>query len=452
MVESKEEAERDAVNSCRVVKGGRVVMDRGKALVGLGNWVQGLRCLPWLAVNFFLKDTLHVHPSTLQLLQNSVNLPMVAKPLYGVISDAVYIRGQHRIPYIIVGVLLQAVSWLSIAVLPPASVSIFTVTFLLLLSNLGASVVEVANDALVAEFDKRPNTTKKPQQSSSGELQSFVLMCASIGGVMGNLIGGISIDKLSSQTLFFAFGLLLLIQLLATITIDENSLNLPKATFNSGIKTQMSDLIVALKKPEIAYSLAWLASSYAVVPFLPGTMFFYQTQFLKLDSSILGISKVFGQAALLLWSVVYNKRLKSISPRKLVCAIQIAVFLFMVSDALFVKRMYLNIGISDSVYVVIISGLLEVLVLFKVLPYSVLLAQLCPKGCEGSLMAFLMSTVALAGIISGCLGVALASFVGISGNDFSGLPQGILIQAGFALLPLFWSSWIPSYTKSSKED
>ncbi|WP_108258932.1 hypothetical protein [Mangrovicoccus ximenensis] len=34
--------------------------------------------------------------STLQLLQNSANLPMVAKPLYGVVSDAVYIRGQHR--------------------------------------------------------------------------------------------------------------------------------------------------------------------------------------------------------------------------------------------------------------------------------------------------------------------------------------------------------------------
>lgn len=74
-----------------------------RKLLGLGFWVQGFRCFPWMAVNFFLKDGLNVDPSTLQLLQNSANLPMVAKPLYGIVSDAVYIGGQHRIPYIAIG-------------------------------------------------------------------------------------------------------------------------------------------------------------------------------------------------------------------------------------------------------------------------------------------------------------------------------------------------------------
>lgn len=35
--------------------------------------------------------------------QNAANLPMVAKPLYGVVSDAFYIQGQHRLPYIALG-------------------------------------------------------------------------------------------------------------------------------------------------------------------------------------------------------------------------------------------------------------------------------------------------------------------------------------------------------------
>lgn len=74
-----------------------------KMVLGVGFFVQGLRCFPWLAVNFFLKDTLNVEPSTLQILQNSANLPMVAKPLYGILSDAFYIWGQHRIPYVAVG-------------------------------------------------------------------------------------------------------------------------------------------------------------------------------------------------------------------------------------------------------------------------------------------------------------------------------------------------------------
>lgn len=74
-----------------------------RKVLGLGYWVQGFRCFPWMAINFFLKDALHVHPSTLQLLLNSSNLPMVAKPLYGILSDSVYLADQHRIPYIAIG-------------------------------------------------------------------------------------------------------------------------------------------------------------------------------------------------------------------------------------------------------------------------------------------------------------------------------------------------------------
>lgn len=74
-----------------------------KLLLGIGFFVQGMRCFPWMGVNFFLKDGLKVEPSTLQILQSSANLPMVAKPFYGILSDSLYIFGQHRVPYIALG-------------------------------------------------------------------------------------------------------------------------------------------------------------------------------------------------------------------------------------------------------------------------------------------------------------------------------------------------------------
>ncbi|KAJ4959424.1 hypothetical protein NE237_026535 [Protea cynaroides] len=347
-------------------------------------------------------------------------------------------------------VFLQAVSWLAIALLPFSDVSIINISIFLVLGNLGASIVEVANDALVAETGKQGLSSKKPQ-SSSGELQSFVWMAASIGGVLGNLLGGITVERFSAQTMFIAFGLLLTIQFFTTMSVHENSVNLPRKTSDSGIRKQFKELSLALRKPEIAYSLAWFASSYAVVPVLTGTMFFYQTQHLGLDSSVLGLSKVFGQAAMLLWSVIYNKHLKLVPPRKLISAVQATMVLFMLSDVLFVKQIYRNMGVPDSVYVVVFSGLLEVLFQFKVLPFSVIMAQLCPPGCEGSLMAFLMSAIALSTIVSGYLGVILASYVGVSADDFEGLPHGILIQAACTFMPLFWSSWIPSDVKLRKE-
>ncbi|XP_047182896.1 probable folate-biopterin transporter 7 isoform X2 [Vigna umbellata] len=339
--------------------------DGGKLrkVLGLGYWVQGFRCFPWLVVSFYLKDGLNVDPSTLQILQNSANLPMVGKPLYGLVSDSVYISGQHRVPYIAFGAFLQALSWIIIAI-SPSNISIFTISIYLLLSNLGASIAEVANDAIVAEMAKQsPSSTKHRQPSSSGNLQSFVWIVGSAGGVLG-------------------------------------------------------------------------------------TMFFYQTQHLKINSSVLGISKVFGQATMLLWGIIYNQYFKSVPPRKLISAIQATMAFFMISDFLFVRGFYRQMGVPDSVYVVIFSGFLEVLFFFKILPFSVLIAQMCPPGCEGSIMAFLMSSIALAFIVSGYLGVALASYIKITGSDFSGFPHALLIQAACTMVPTFWSSCIPDKVES----
>ncbi|MBA0728970.1 hypothetical protein Golax_022854 [Gossypium laxum] len=426
---------------------------KGKAkwiriLLGVGYWVQGFRCFPWMAVNFFLKDSVKVDSSTLQILQNSVNLPMVGKPIYGVVSDAVYISGQHRVPYIAIGAFLQAVSWLTIVILSQSNISIVTLSLYLLLSNLGASVAEVANDAIVAEMGKSENS----QSASSGELQSFVWMASSVGGVLGNLLGGAAIDRFSPQSMFIFFGLLLVLQFLITISVPERSLNLPKSPSNVGIRKQLSELSAALQKPEIAYSIAWFAASYAIIPALTGTMFFYQTQYLKIDAAVLGISKVFGQVVTLLWGIIYNRSLKSVQPRKLIETIQATMAVFMISDVLFVKGIYRQMGVPDSIYIVVFSGVLEVLFFFKILPFSILIAQLCPRGCEGSLMAFVMSAVALAFIVSGYLGVALASYLGVTGNDFSGLPLGLLIQAVCTFLPLFSSSWIPDQKSKTRTE
>ncbi|KAL1208700.1 putative folate-biopterin transporter 7 [Cardamine amara subsp. amara] len=387
-----------------------------KWLLGFGYFVQGFRGFPWLGANFFLTDELHVNPSVLQLLQNSANIPMVAKPVYGIVSDSVYFFGQHRIPYIAFGALLQAISWLAIAFLSRSNVSILALSLYLLLSNLGASLVEVANDAIVAEAGKQ----------KSSETQS----------------SGIAIKTFSAQSTFLVFGILALLQFLVSINIREKSLNLPKNPSLAGIGKHISDLSKVLRKPEISYSIAWIALSTAVVPVLTGTMFFYQTKFLKIDASYLGISKVFGQIAMLLWGVAYNRWLKSIRPRKLIAAIQVTIAVFVISDLLFVKGVYRDLGVPDSVYVLFFSGILETLFYFKNLPFTVLMVRVCPPGCEGSLMAFVMSAIALAFIVSGSFGIVLASFVGVTEGDFSGFTRGLAVEAICVGIPLILTSWI----------
>ncbi|OMO61181.1 Biopterin transport-related protein BT1 [Corchorus olitorius] len=80
---------------------------------------------------------------------------MVAKLLYGILSDVLYIGGAHRTPYISVEVLLQILSWGQLALIPFVEQALPTLMACVVHSNLGVSIIEVAKDALVAEHGKK---------------------------------------------------------------------------------------------------------------------------------------------------------------------------------------------------------------------------------------------------------------------------------------------------------
>lgn len=381
---------------------------------------------------------------------------------------------------------MQAAAWGSIALTPAAGSSIAIVTALLLLSNLGASIMEVATDALVAECGK------KHKGDSSGELQSFAWMALATGSVLGNLFGGIIVSQVDARTMFIVYVLLLTLEIGTSLILRERSFglvsvkgtkipetrNLIKRKLRSysylknvihnasknnaarlqwresailtSIKSQISDVMELLKNPKIAYPLAWFAVSYAMIPLLSGTMFFYHTQHLKIDPCILGLAKVVGQLGLLLGSIIYNRSLKKFPFRKLLCSVQFLISACMLSDILLVKQLNIRLGISNEVFVLGVSAFAEAVAQFKILPFTVLFAQLCPAGCEGSLMALVMSVQCLASIISGYLGVGLASLLRVSSENYSQLPLGIFIQSMATLVPLIWISFIPNAKPASE--
>ncbi|KAJ4841893.1 hypothetical protein Tsubulata_014254, partial [Turnera subulata] len=417
-------------------------------LCGVGYWVQGFRCFPWLALNFHLAHYLSLHPSTLQLLQHSANLPFVVKPLFGLLSDAIYIGGARRIPYIVIGgkpverliefklsAFLQILSWISLALIPVAREALPILMPCMLLGNMGASITEVAQDALVAEYGK---------QHRMGALQSYAFMALAVGGVLGNLLGGYFLTKSPPKTMFMEFAVLLSLQLFISSAVREKSLGLTKPSDQNvvrkpvleSVRTQLNDLKMALREDSISRPLTWIVASIAIVPILSGSIFCYQTQCLHLDPTVIGMSRVTGQLMLLSLTILYDRYWKEIPMRKLIGAVQIN----------------LKFGIPNEMFVCCFSGLAETLAQFKMLPFSVLLASLCPQGCEGSLTSFLASAFCLSSIVGGFLGVGLASVMGITSANFSGLPVGILIQVLAAVLPLGWIHLVPTFQPAVEKE
>ncbi|KAF6141061.1 hypothetical protein GIB67_006506 [Kingdonia uniflora] len=410
-------------------------------LCGIGYWVQGFRVFPWLALNFHMVHALNLQPSMLQLVQNFGNLPMVAKPLYGVLSDALYIWGAHRIPYISIGAFLQVLSWGPLALIPFVGQSLPTLMVCILVSNLGASIAEVAKDALTAEYGYN--------KKISG-LQSYAFMALAAGAILGNMFGGYFLLKTQQpRMMFFFFSLLLSVQLGISFIMTEGSLGLPgpsnivKRSISENLHEQFSGLMKAIKEEMIYLPLLWIVASISMVPVLPGAIFCYQTQFLKLDSSIIGMSKVIGQLMLLLATIMYDRYWKRIPMRRLMSTVQIVYATSLLLDLILVKQINLKLGVSNELFVLCLSGLAETAAQFKLLPFSVLLASSCPPGCEGSLTSFLASALCSSSIISGFLGVGLTSLIGISAGDYSRLQFGIILQFIAALVPLGWISYVP---------
>ncbi|XP_038724258.1 probable folate-biopterin transporter 8, chloroplastic isoform X2 [Tripterygium wilfordii] len=335
---------------------------------------------------------------------------------------------------------LEVLAWGPMALAPIVGQALPTLMACVLLSNLGASIAEVAKDALVAEYG---------QKYKMGGLQSFAFMASAVGGVLGNLLGGYFLLKAPPRTMFLAFSVLLSLQLMFSLTTREDSLGLSQQSNQArksiweSIRKQLSDLRMAIKEESISRPLTWVVASIATVPILSGSIFCYQTQCLHLDPSVIGMSRVIGQLMLLSLTVLYDRFWKDVPVRKLVGVVQMIYASSLLLDLVLVRQINLLLGIPNEVFALCFSGLAETLAQFKLLPFLVLVANLCPRGCEGSLTSFLASALCLSSILGGFLGVGLASLIRITSGDYSSLPVGILIQFLAALVPLGWLHYVP---------
>ena len=356
-------------------------------------------------------------------------------------------------------------SWGPLALIPVAGEALPMLMACVLVSNLGAAITEVAQDALVAEYG---------QKHKMIGLQSYTFIAIAIAGIIGNSLGGIILSKMHPRIVLMMFTTLLLIQLCISLAtkeeclglskpssqlvgqepvlgnIDTNKLNVDPIEAGSkevnilgSIKRQFSVLIMALREETISWPLTWLVASTTMVPMLTGSIFCYQTQYLNLDPAIIGMSKVIGQVVLLLLTVMYNRRWKNIPMRKLIATVQTLYAASLLLDLVLVQQINLKIGIPNDIFALCFSSLAETIHTFKCIPFFVLIGSVCPAGCEASVTAFLASALTLSSIFSGFFGIGLASLLGITSDNYANLPVGVIVQSLTALIPLLWINNLP---------
>ncbi|KAK9673928.1 hypothetical protein RND81_12G199300 [Saponaria officinalis] len=472
-------------------------------LICLIYFTQGFRSFVWTAVSYHLKDSLKLSPSASQFVSSVAFFPWSIKPLYGILSDCIPIRGRRRTPYLIISTVLSLLPWPILGLNESMRTSKMPLMVFLTLQNIGSAMSDVVADAMIAE------AVRSERAKFAGDLQSVTWLAMALGGIFGSLLGGHALSDLQIETVFLLFAALPALQLMSCGMVKETPVNtkvpalankqsddddddddIDDSTDNmdgttnghlrsrtkrqkksqknskkkavSSTKSQTSTkkkslvlewfhslkeasftLFHAFRQPIILRPMAWFFLAHITFPNISTVMFYYQTEFLDLDASFLGNVRVVGWLGLMLGTSLYNKFLKKKKLRKVLMWTHIALSLLCLVDMVLVSRLNVTYGISDKMVVLWGSALADAINQFKFMPFLILSGQLCPPGIEGTLFALFMSINNLGSTIGSFVGAGLASSLNISSGSFDNLLVAVIIQFVCIYIPVALLFLIP---------
>ncbi|XP_054807543.1 folate-biopterin transporter 1, chloroplastic [Prosopis cineraria] len=403
--------------------------------VAMVYFVQGVLGLARLAVNFYLKDDLHLDPAETAVITGFSALPWLIKPLYGFISDSVPLFGYRRRSYLVLSGLLGALSWSLMASFVDSK---YGAAFCILIGSLSVAFSDVVVDSMVVE------RARGESQSTSGSLQSLCWGSSSFGGIVSAYFSGSLVETYGVRFVFGVTALLPLITSAVAVLVKEQPMLGPARgqsppfadpDFMESSKQNIVQLWHAVRRPNVflptLFIFLWQAT-----PQSDSAMFYFTTNALGFTPEFLGRVKLVTSIASLLGVGLYNGFLKNVSLRKIFLTTTVVGSALGMTQIVLVTGLNRKFGISDEWFAIGDSLILTVLSQASFMPVLVLAARLCPEGMEATLFATLMSISNGGSVLGGLIGAGLTQIFGITKDRFDNLATLIILCNLSSLLPL----------------
>ncbi|ESW15263.1 hypothetical protein PHAVU_007G058300 [Phaseolus vulgaris] len=403
--------------------------------VAMVYFVQGVLGLARLAVNFYLKDDLHLDPAEAAVIAGFSSLPWLVKPLYGFISDSVPLFGYRRRSYLVLSGLFGALSWSLMATFVDNK---YSAAFCILLGSFSVAFSDVVVDSMVVE------RARGESQSTSGSLQSLCWGSSAFGGIVSSYFSGSLLDRYGVRFVFGVTSFLPLITSVVAILVKEQPM--PGATtgwtllfsgteFWESSKQSIIQLWGSVRQRSVflptLFIFLWQAT-----PQSDSAMFYFTTNSLGFTPEFLGRVKLVTSVASLVGVGLYNGFLKNVPLRKIFLATTLLGSALGMTQVFLVTGLNRKFGISDEWFAIGDSLILTVLSQASFMPVLVLAARLCPEGMEATLFATLMSVCNGGSVVGGLLGAGLTQLFGITKDRFDNLAPLIILCNLSSLLPL----------------
>ncbi|KAL2469885.1 Folate-biopterin transporter 1 [Abeliophyllum distichum] len=403
--------------------------------VAMVYFVQGVLGLSRLAVNFYLKDDLHLDPAETAIITGVSSLPWLVKPLYGFISDSFPLFGYRRRSYLVLSGLLGALSWTLMATFADSK---YDVAFCILLGSLSVAFSDVVVDSMVVE------RARGESQSMSGSLQSLCWGSSAFGGIVSSYFSGSFVGAYGVRFVFGLTALLPLITSAVAVLVKEQpvrgpgrgqSLLLSSSGFGESAKQSIMQLWDAVKQPNVflptLFIFLWQAT-----PQSDSAMFYFTTNKLGFTPEFMGRVKFVTSVASLIGVGLYNGFLKKVPLQRIFLVTTCIGSALGMTQVLLVTGLNRQFGISDEWFAIGDSLIITVLGQASFMPVLVLAAKICPQGMEATLFATLMSISNAGSVLGGLIGAGLTQVFGVTKDNYDNLVFLIVLCNLSSLLPL----------------
>jgi MFS family permease len=325
-------------------------------------------------------------------LMSALTLPWTIKPLYGLLTDFVPLRGSHRRSYLLLTTAAATLGMVGVYFMPLSPDAALLLLILLLPAALAIAFSDVVVDALMVETGQPHGTTGRLQSIQWASIYAATILTGVAGGALshwgmqqlGFLIAGV----------FCGVGFLAVCFLVHEPTRPYASE--PPAPAKSQASRAVGEMWATFRQPAIltigAFLFLWNFN-----PFSLTVLYYHSTETLHFDEQFFGSLASWGAVGAVAGSILYG----------LVCRVIPVRWLVHASIVTGILATLAYWGYRDAASAVHVSLGVGLVYMFGTLVQLDLAARVCRPQTAGTTFALLMSLINLSALLSQGLGGSL---------------------------------------------
>ncbi|KAJ0965752.1 hypothetical protein J5N97_026890 [Dioscorea zingiberensis] len=377
-----------------------------------------------VVTDFYWKDVQKLQPSAVQMFMGFYYIPLIMKPLWGLLTDVFPISGYRRRPYFRIAGITGVVASIIIATYDKLAIP---AALLCLVGMVAAiAIADVTIDACIAK-----NSIERPELAA--DMQSLCGFVSSIGALVGYSTSGLFVHSFGAQGALGLMAIPSLLLILLGFVIFELRVRHPSKKENAleKVGVAMRGMGRTIRCPQVWKSSLYMFISLALSFSTHEGHFYWYTSSKggpAFSQEFIGMIYAIGAIASIVGVIIYHKFLKDYPFRSLLFYAQLLYGFSGMLDLAFVLRWNLRLHLGDSLFIIIEECCSRIISRVRWMPMMVLSAKLCPLGIEGSFFALLMCIDSVGSLLSKIVGALVLHGLHVTRTDFDKLWVAVLIR------------------------